>query len=333
MLIAPLLDEVARQQGVTHKALEASLAERLGIAPATVRAWGTGYARPQHDDQVRALAALARDVAHWPPARLAELLACVDARPPLRDALLAEAVQRSERSSPQIPVIATNRILGREALIDRIATLLVPGETLALIGMGGIGKTTLAALATIAQSVRARFYDGVLWTSLGPAPDAFFEMGQWISAADPRTADLAALPTVPARQARLREALGSRRMLLVIDDAWEAGHASEFILGGPNCAHLVTTRDSSLAALLCAPDGCIRVPDLDEAASARLLTGLAPGLARHPQTHLARLNQYAGGLPLALTIFGRLAWRAESADPAHGIDALLDSLASASCRV
>ncbi|MEO6063374.1 MAG: NB-ARC domain-containing protein, partial [Thermoflexales bacterium] len=332
-LIAPLLDEIARQQGITHKALETSLAARLGISRATVRAWGTGYARPQSDGQARLLVEQARDVAHWAPAQVAGLLDCIEARPLLRDELLADAVSRSRPLSPMIPVVTANRIHGREALIEQICAQLGAGETIGLSGIGGIGKSTLAALATAAPAMRARFYDGVLWTSLGLNPDLFFETGQWIAALLPGQVDLAGLPTFPVRQARLRELLASRRILIVIDDVWVAGHAAELILGGNNCAHLVTTRDAALAASLCAPEACLRVPDLDPLESARLLTALAPGLARHPRTQLAPLVHHAGGLPLALNIFGRLAWRAENADPEYGVEVLLEALASASRRV
>ena len=331
-LIAPLLRETARQQGVTHKTLESALAARLGIARATVRAWGTGYARPQSDAQARAVLALARD-ANWTPSQKAGLLDCIEARPSLREELLAEAVARSRPLSPMIPVVTANRVHGREALLERICARLGAGETVGLSGMGGIGKSTLAALVTAMPAMRARFHDGVLWASLGPSPDLFFEAGQWISALIPEQVDLASLPTFPVRQARLRELLASRNILIVVDDAWAAGHVVELILGGSNCAHLVTTRDAALAATLCAPEACLRVPDLDAPDSARLLTALAPGLARHPKTQLARLVQHAGGLPLALNIFGRLAWRAENADPEYGVEVLLEALASATRRV
>ena len=331
-LIAPLLSEVARQQGVTHKALETALAARLGIARATVRAWGTGYARPQSDGQARALLALARE-ARWTPSQKAGLLDCIDARPSLREELLSEAVARSKPLSHMVPVVTAHRVHGRDALVDRICAQLGPGETIGLSGIGGIGKSTLAALVTAEPAIRARFYDGVLWTSLGPAPDLFFEAGQWIAALLPEQVDLASLPTFPVRQARLRELLASRHILIVIDAVWVAGHAVELILGGNNCAHLVTTRNAALAATLCAPEACLRVPDLDALESTRLLTALAPGLARHPRTQLAQLVQHAGGLPLALNIFGRLAWRAENADPEYGVEVLLEALASASRRV
>ena len=109
-LIAPLLGEVARQQGVTHKALETALAARLGIARATVRAWGTGYARPQSDGQARALLALARE-ARWTPSQKAGLLDCIEARPSLREELLSEAVARSKPLSHMVPVVTAHRVL------------------------------------------------------------------------------------------------------------------------------------------------------------------------------------------------------------------------------
>jgi hypothetical protein len=38
-----------------------------------------------------------------------------------------------------------------------------------------------------------------------------------------------------------------KRMLLVVDDAWDVRAALSFKVGGPNCAHLVTTRIPEVA--------------------------------------------------------------------------------------
>ena len=51
-----------------------------------------------------------------------------------------------------------------------------------------------------------------------------------------------AFATLDAAVNRLREAIADRRLLLVIDDVWNAAHARPFLQGGPHCARLITTR-------------------------------------------------------------------------------------------
>jgi hypothetical protein len=43
-------------------------------------------------------------------------------------------------------------------------------RTIALIGIGGAGKSTLAAIAITDRRTRRRFRDGVTWLEAGPAP-------------------------------------------------------------------------------------------------------------------------------------------------------------------
>ena len=46
-----------------------------------------------------------------------------------------------------------------------------------------------------------------------------------------------------ARSQVVRNVIGQRRILLVIDDAWHADAAGLLRCGGPGCAHLLTTRN------------------------------------------------------------------------------------------
>ncbi|NJK79535.1 MAG: hypothetical protein HC876_04605 [Chloroflexaceae bacterium] len=59
---------------------------------------------------------------------------------------------------------------------------------------------------------------------------------------------------------RLAQALGERRLLLVIDDVWDSAHLQPFLEGGPHCTRLVTTRlphvlpaSSKSAGMFCKP--------------------------------------------------------------------------------
>src|SRR5207248_2362604 len=101
----------------------------------------------------------------------------------------------------------------------------------------------------------------------------------------------------------LRATIGSRFMLLVIDDAWEVEHALAMKVGGPNCAHLVTTRFPSIATHITV-DGATMIQELDEHHSIELLRKLAPGVVDRETKKAAVLVHAVGGLPLALKLMG-----------------------------
>jgi len=88
-------------------------------------------------------------------------------------------------------------------------------------------------------------------------------------------ADLARHTTVESLGRALRAAIGHRRLVLVIDDAWSLADALALRVGGPNCAHLVTTRFPTVAWQF-APTGTLAVGELSAADGAALLAALAP---------------------------------------------------------
>jgi len=51
------------------------------------------------------------------------------------------------------------------------------------------------------------------------------------------------LNTINAAASALGEALGDRRILLIVDDAWRGQDLSPLMQGGPNTTRLVTTRN------------------------------------------------------------------------------------------
>jgi hypothetical protein len=117
------------------------------------------------------------------------------------------------------------------------------GITTALKGAGGFGKTTLARALCADPEIQAALPNGLLWTTLGETP------GDLAARTDYLVEQLAGQPPASASLSdaadRLRRALGSRRMLIVIDDVWNAAHLRPFLEGGPACARLVTTRDAA----------------------------------------------------------------------------------------
>ena len=66
-----------------------------------------------------------------------------------------------------------NQVKGQEEFLDNLAQRLTIGRetVLALEGLGGIGKTTLATALAKRSDVQSYFSDGILWASLGLNPD------------------------------------------------------------------------------------------------------------------------------------------------------------------
>ena len=173
-------------------------------------------------------------------------------------------------------------------------------------GWPGVGKSTLLAWLAHDPAVSKRFTDGVLWASLGESPDLVGELAQWTRMLGLPLPGLG-LPTVDALSAALRGCLRERRVLLLIDDVWQPGHAAAMSVGGHACATVVSTRLPEVASALAPTAGDLyRLRVLTSDAGVALLQALTPvTVARHPEAARALVDDLEG-LPLALHVAGRL---------------------------
>jgi hypothetical protein len=131
------------------------------------------------------------------------------------------------------------KLLGTDNRSDR--TLVVS----AIAGLGGIGKSVLAAAVVLDAEVQERFEDGILWVTLGQNPDLLSLVGDWIRQLD-KSREAFSANTLEAAKQYLGTLLAERRMLLVVDDVWNAAHGEWFRVGGADCRVLVTTREARL---------------------------------------------------------------------------------------
>ena len=98
------------------------------------------------------------------------------------------------------------------------------GKDLAVEGLPGVGKTTLAVAIAHHPGIRRRFKDGVLWASLGLNADVASALMNWANALERAgilKEDVSQVPGLAERAQVLRNAIGQRRMPLVIDDVWD----------------------------------------------------------------------------------------------------------------
>jgi tetratricopeptide (TPR) repeat protein len=197
-------------------------------------------------------------------------------------------------------------LVGRDELLRDLKKRLFTQDRLAsvaLSGLPGVGKSALAVALAYDREVTEYFSDGVLWANLGRKPNVLAHLGVWGTALGIPQAEMALLNTIEARAQAIHVTIGTRKILLVIDDAWETESALAFKLGGPNCAYLVTTRLSEVAKRFTG-GGVTVTQELKENDGLRLLSRLAPEAVKAAPNETRSLVRAVGGLPLALILVG-----------------------------
>ncbi len=235
---------------------------------------------------------------------------------------------------PAIPPVPNEgrELVGRGELLDALADQLCSGKTVVLSGLPGVGKTAIGVTLLSHQKVSATFTDGVLWAGLGPHPNVLGQLSRWESLLGLTVLEVAVGNSVEARALALRAAIGTRRLVLVVDDAWELESALPFKVGGPNCAFLLTTRFPAVAVGI-ARTGVYTVPELNEEYGLALLSQLVPELIAHDRPAAQILVQEVGGLPLALTLLGKYLYTQAHSGQPRRLQAALDHLRDISQRL
>ena len=167
----------------------------------------------------------------------------------------------------------------------------------AISGLGGLGKSVLATALVLDEQVQQRFKDGILWVTLGQNPDLQTLLGEWIRELD-KSRETFSANTLESASRYLDSLLAERRMLLVVDDVWNAAHAEWFRVGGVGCRVLVTTREAQL-------EGADYQP-LDVMTEAEALALVQQKLKRRwrseQETEVKAFAKLLGYLPLALDL-------------------------------
>ena len=211
--------------------------------------------------------------------------------------------KQAKSTLPPLPEL----VVGRETELQELKTMLTtPGISKVVVqGWPGIGKTTLAALIAHDRELRQRYPGGVLFAALGEQPNMYAQLATWAHALN--LEGVTQVNTAEELGQRLAAVLHDRRMLLIIDDVWNIGHAQLMNVAGPECATLYTTRLNNVArALVAQPTYIYKLPILTEQASMDLLSSLAPEAIRQNRDEALELVRDLEGLPLALQVAGRL---------------------------
>src|SRR5947209_17480943 len=110
-------------------------------------------------------------------------------------------------------------------------------------GMGGIGKSVLAAALAQEAVVKAAFPDGIFWVAVGQRPDLRrLQIELAMAAGEARPI----IESVHQGKLLLSRLLAERTVLVVLDDLWNLDDAAAFNVLGPRGRLLITTRHADL---------------------------------------------------------------------------------------
>ncbi|ABQ92370.1 NB-ARC domain-containing protein [Roseiflexus sp. RS-1] len=203
-----------------------------------------------------------------------------------------------------LPSLPEHYVL-READLERLRQALLNNGAVALgivgvKGMGGIGKSVLAAALARDLAVQAAFPDGIVWLPIGREPNLparqeelyLFLTGQRENFRD-------------AIQGRsfLSVALEGKTCLVILDDVWDSSHAEAFpVVTGSATRYLITTRNAEVLQTLNAPPVSLDVLSPDQALS--LLADWTGQPVANLPSIACEVARECGYLPLALAMVG-----------------------------
>jgi hypothetical protein len=203
--------------------------------------------------------------------------------------------------------------IGREEALRDVKVLLgvggtpsAPSHTAVVRGWPGVGKTTLVGVLSRDPEVGQTYADGVLWTSLDQKPSLMSILAGWGRALG--RDDLLRVATPEEAVQQLGAILRHKRMLLIVDDVWDAGHGALFQqTRGSGCGLLITTRLPEVADALAQTDEAIyNLPVLAEEDALKLMRVLAPAVVEEHPDECRELVKDLEYLPLALHVAARL---------------------------
>jgi WD40 repeat protein len=175
-------------------------------------------------------------------------------------------------------------------------------QTTALQGMGGVGKSVLAAAFARACETRRAFRDGVVWLTMGQQPDIARNLkavGQVFND------DLKEYIDIESGKVRIAKMLADKNCLLVLDDIWDVKHTEAFVNAlGTRCRLMISTRDGGLATSLGAQEHRLDVLSIEDAM--RLLASYSGQPVNEMPAEAHDVAKECGNLPFALALCGAM---------------------------
>jgi hypothetical protein len=208
-------------------------------------------------------------------------------------------------SAPPVPSWVVDRPKEIDAVVSGLcqdrggATVAI---TTALHGAGGFGKTTLATLVCADERVRRHFRGRVYLVTIGrdvrDSAQIAGKVNETIRFITGEASDFTDPHRAGEHLGRLLDQ--RRRLLLVIDDVWEPGQLTPFLIGGRDCARVVTTRRPTT---LPGTAEKVRVDSMSPEQSRAVLTWELPPVA---PALVGALLKATGRWPLLLRLVNRV---------------------------
>jgi len=168
-------------------------------------------------------------------------------------------------------------------------------------GMGGIGKSVLAAAVARDPEVREAFKDEIIWIVLGQQPE--LEQAQ-SDLYNVLSDEPIAFQKVQQGRIFLSKLLDDKNCLIILDDVWKIEHIEAFNVLGSNCKMLITTRDASIISSLGAEE--YRLDVLKDNEARGLLASWADQDVGDLPAEALSVARECGNLPLALAMVGAM---------------------------
>lgn len=214
----------------------------------------------------------------------------------------------AESSMLVVPPLPPAHFIGRENLVRDIANALrLPNARVAIVGMGGVGKTVLAL--KVADGCREDFQGGVLWAEIASDSIGLADtLRGWIRSFghDVTGMDFEEQLTLFGGLLEKRAATGGR-LLLLLDDAaerivYDLVRLTSYL--SPSASILITTREATVCGALAATQ--FRVEPLERSQCRKLLEMVSSSaLVPKEENAVDALLALLGDLPLAVELVAR----------------------------
>ena len=177
------------------------------------------------------------------------------------------------------------------------------GTTVTIRGIGGIGKSTIAKALCHHPLIKEHFVNGFLWISLiPPLPNPMTMLSEIYQRLTGKCATVNV--TVLESEIKLLVCSPSCKLLVILDDVWEAKDAMVFVDVFSSCKTILTTRKMNINAKI-PPVMCFDIEPMTFDESVKLLTLQIVEIETLHVTDVSRIEELAKDLhcwPLLLNL-------------------------------
>lgn len=181
-------------------------------------------------------------------------------------------------------------------------------QAIAVQGMGGVGKSVLAAALAYEDDVQAAFPDGIYWITLGQDLTEAELIGRQAQLARALGKENVAFQSWREGKAYLRDLLDGRACLLILDDVWNGVDAAKFDFVSEPGRLLITTRDSTVVQAMGAQEYRLDVLNVQQALrllAKAVISEEGEGVKVEELPNQANgIVKECGNLPLAIAMIG-----------------------------